>query len=116
MLSAYGEVAQRCWRDDEIRDSVLADPRSAFGEFGWEIPEETRVELEFVDCSSDRVEMLDAEGVAAYWRRSIEAGDLRIGIAEEPPDVDFAELTERELEGVSAGTYNTPPLYPTINP
>ena len=111
MLTAYTALANRCWEDPGARTRLASAPRDALAAYGWEVPEGTRVEIEFVDQAGSR--QLDADQIVAVWRRGIETGELRIKIADEPPEVESAELGEAELSGVSAGAYTPPSIYPT---
>lgn len=112
MLSAYNALAVRCWEDPSVRRRLIESPRDALAAYGWELPEGTRVRIELVEPGPD-AQQLGPEQIVAHWRHGIEAGDLVIRIAAEPPDVEPAELGEDELSRVSAGAYGGPSLYPT---
>lgn len=111
MLTAYNALAERCWNEPAARERIAAEPRDALAVYGWEIPEGTDVTIEFVEVDPES-RRLRADEVANVWRRGIETGELRIKIAAAPPDVEADELTADELERVSAGSYDSPPIYP----
>ena len=111
MLTAYNALAVRCWEDPSARRRLGESPREALAAYGWEVPETTRVRIEFVelDSGSDGV---GPEQIVSHWRRGLDAGELVIKIATEPPHVESAELDEDELSGISAGAYTPPSMYP----
>jgi hypothetical protein len=111
MLTAYNALAVRCWEDPGARRRFAESPRDALAAYGWEVPPETRVTIEFVPPDADS-RPVGPDQIVAHWRRGLEAGELRIKIAAEPPDVESAELDESELAGVSAGAYAAPSTYP----
>jgi hypothetical protein len=100
MLSAYDALAARCWEDQSARQRVIDAPRDALAAYGWELPGETSVTIEFVEPGQD-AKQLAPEQIVAVWRRGIEAGELTIKIADESP------------AGVSAGGRSGPSIYPT---
>lgn len=100
MLSAYDALAARCWEDPGARRRVIDAPRDALAAYGWELPGETSVRIEFVEPDRD-ARQLAPEQIVEVWRRGIEAGELTIRIADEPP------------AGVSAGGRSAPSIYPT---
>jgi hypothetical protein len=112
MLTAYNALAVRCWEDPGARRRFADSPRDALAAYGWEVPPETRVSIEFVASDAD-TRPIGPEQIVAHWRRGLESGELRIKIAAEPPEVAAAELDEGELASISAGAYSTPSLYPT---
>jgi hypothetical protein len=111
MLTAYNALAVRCWEDPSARRRLSESPRDALAAYGWEVGPETRVRIEFVE--QERSQPVGPEQIVSHWRRGLEAGDLVIKIAAQPPELEPAELDESELAGVSAGAYNTPAMYPT---
>jgi hypothetical protein len=112
MLTAYNALAVRCWEDPGARRKFAESPRDALAAYGWEVGPETRVTIEFVALDAD-ARPIGPDQIVAHWRRGLELGDLRIKIAEEPPEVEAGELDEGELTSVSAGAYNVPAMYPT---
>jgi hypothetical protein len=111
MLTAYNALAVRCWEDPAAAQRFSESPREALAAYGWEIPEDTEVRIEFVDLGpgSNR---LEPEQIVAHWRRGLDAGRLVIRIASDPPPVRNAELAEDELADVAAGAYTAPSFYP----
>ena len=104
MLSAYNALAVRSWEDPSIRGRLTESPRDALAAYGWELPEDTRVRIEFVEPAPDSPQ-LGPEQIVAHWRHGIEAGDLLIRIAAEPPDVESAELARgRPVAGLGGGS------------
>ena len=100
MLTAYNALAVRCWEDSSARRRLAEAPRDALAAYGWEVPPDTRVTIEFVETGPD-TRSIGPERIVAHWRHGLESGDLRIKIAAEPPEV------------VSAGAYSAPTFYPT---
>ncbi len=84
MLSAYDALAARCWEDPAVRRRFIDAPRDALDAYGWELPDETSVRIEFVAPGGDS-KQLAPEQIVEVWRRGIEAGELTIKIAEEAP-------------------------------
>jgi hypothetical protein len=99
MLSAYNALAERCWEDPGARQRLIDAPRDALAAYGWELPGETSVRIEFVEPGRDS-KQLAPEQIVEVWRRGIEAGELTIKIAEEAP------------AGVPAGGRPPPSTYP----
>ena len=112
MLSAYNALAVRCWEDPGVRRRLTESPHDALAAYGWEVPEGTRVRIEFVELGPDS-QRLGPEQIVVHWRHGLEAGDLVIRIAAEPPAVESAELGEDDLSRVSAGAVTAPSFYPT---
>lgn len=98
MLTAYNALAMRSWEDPSVRERLTSAPRDALAAYGWEIPEDTRVRIEFVDAGPD-ARQLGPEQIVQHWRHGLEAGELVIRIADEPARV-------------SAGAHTPPSIYP----
>jgi hypothetical protein len=112
MLTAYNALAERCWNEPGARERFADAAREALAVYGWEVPSEVEVSIEFVELDPGS-RRLTADEVANVWRRGVETGDLRIKIATEPPAIESAELSPVELEAVSAGAYSPPAIYPS---
>jgi hypothetical protein len=108
MLTAYNALAVRAWEDPGARRRFAEAPRDALAAYGWEVPPDTRVAIEFVEAGSG-ARGLGPEQIVAHWRHGLEGGDLRIKIPAEPP---AAELSGDESAEISAGDYAAPRIYP----
>lgn len=87
MLTAYNALAVRSREDPSARRRFAEAPRDALAAYGWELPEGTRVKIEYVEPAPGS-RLLDPDQIVAVWRRGIDAGELTIRIADEPPEVD----------------------------
>jgi hypothetical protein len=111
MLTAYNALAMRCWEDPDACRRFSELPREALAAYGWEVPEETAVRIEFVELGPE-AQQVGPDQIVAHWRHGLETGELVIKIAAEPPPVESAELGEDELTAVSAGAYSPLSSYP----
>lgn len=84
MLTAYGALAVRCWEDPAARQRFAGAPREALEAYGWEVPDRARVSIEFVELEPG-APRLGPDQIVTVWRRQMDAGELRIKIAAEPP-------------------------------
>ena len=79
---AWGKVIARCWRDDDYKANLLADPRTVLTEAGLDVP--------------DGIDVKVQEQVPGQRILTIPA----------PPDDEDMELDDHRLEAAAGGGWD----------
>jgi hypothetical protein len=101
-IDAYTRLLINTWSSEEFASRLDTDLRGALIECGIAVPEGATVERVRDIPEVQREGGLDVQ--VEEWERGQETGQFYVHIPE-TPQVDIAELTEGDLEGVAAGDY-----------
>lgn len=101
-VDAYTRLLITTWSSEEFASRVDADLQGAMKECGLAVPANAIVERVRDIPEVQREGGLDVQIEA--WERGLETGHFYLHLPE-TPELDIAELSEGELEGVAAGTY-----------
>ena len=97
-VRSWGNVLTRSWEDEEFRSQLEANPADVLNENGVAIKEGASVEL--VSPPEDAGPDLDAQ--IREYEQGQETGSYRFYVQSEN-QIETQEVSEQELEGVSAG-------------
>jgi hypothetical protein len=92
----YTKLLTHAWSDEGFAGRLRSDPKQVLDEVGLTVP------------ASATVEILDTQGEGsldeqvALWEQGIASGDIKLYVPK-VPQVETAELSESELEGVAGG-------------
>ncbi len=97
-VRSWGNVLMKSWEDDDFKARFRSDPAAVLNENGVEIQEGASVEL--VEPPADAGPDLDKQ-IDAY-EQGRESGSYTFYV-QETNQLQTQEVSEQELEGVSAG-------------
>ena len=92
----YTKLLTHAWSDEDFAGRLRSEPKQVLDEVGFTVP------------SSASVEILDSQGEGsldkqvALWEQGIASGEIKLYVPK-VPQVETAELSESELEGVAGG-------------
>lgn len=101
-VDAYTRLLITTWSSEEFASRVDSDLQGAMKECGLAVPVNAIVERVRDIPEVQRDGGLDVQ--IETWERGLETGHFYLHIPE-TPELEIAELTAGELEGVAAGTY-----------
>lgn len=96
-VGAYTKLLTNAWADEAFMQRVKSDPRPALEEVGLTVP------------AGAKIEVLDSQGDGSLddqvklWEEGTASGDIKLYVPA-VPQIDTAELSEAELEGVAGGS------------
>jgi hypothetical protein len=105
-VNSYTRSLISAWSSEEYSSKLARDPRAALAEAGIELPAGSTVDI--VRAIPDKAGPNEGGGVdiqVDLYERGLASGHFEFRIPE-VPQVDTAELTESDLEGVAAGDIN----------
>ena len=97
-VRSWGNVLTRSWEDDEFRSQLQANPADVLNQNGVAIQDGAQVEL--VSPPADAGPDLDAQ--IREYEQGQESGTYKFYVQDEN-QIETQEVSEQELEGVSAG-------------
>jgi hypothetical protein len=97
-VRSWGNVLTRSWEDDEFRSQLEANPAETLNANGVSIQDGATVEL--VSPPADAGPDLEAQ--IREYEQGQESGTYKFYVQEEN-QIETQEVSEQELEGVSAG-------------
>jgi hypothetical protein len=102
-VNAYTRVLITAWSSEEFATKLASDTREALAEAGLELPGNAEVVLIRSVPSSTKDGNLDKQ--IELYEHGLATGHFEFHIPE-TPQVDVAELSESDLDGVAAGDVN----------
>lgn len=102
-VSAFTRLLTRAWSDDAFAAKLDTNPKEAVAEAGLTVPDHAQVVIvrDFVgEYSDDQAARIDAQ--IALWETGTTTGRYELHVPR-TPQIDTAELSEDELEGVAGG-------------
>jgi hypothetical protein len=99
-VDAYTRTLISAWSSEDFARRLETDLPGALQETGLQIPEGAVVELVRTVPDGRHEGNLDVQ--IELWERGLENGRFELHVPE-TPQVDMAELSEGDLEGVAAG-------------
>jgi hypothetical protein len=103
MVNAYVAVASRSWTDPGFKQRLADAPRAALAEQGFMVPDDTDVQVAFVDPAEAPAPARPADEVAADWEEQLAHGRLHLVIADQPKPIATTELSDEDLKVVVGG-------------
>jgi hypothetical protein len=102
-VNAYTRVLITAWSSEEFARKLETSPREALAESGLELPANAEVVLVRTIPDGRHEGSLDVQ--IDLYERGLDSGRFEFHIPE-TPQVDVAELSEGDLDGVAAGDIN----------
>lgn len=102
-VNAYTRVLITAWSSEEFAAKLTSNTREALAEGGLELPGNAEVVLVRSVPTSTQDGSLDKQ--IDLYERGLETGRFEFHIPE-TPQIDVAELSEGDLDGVAAGDVN----------
>jgi hypothetical protein len=102
-VNAYTRVLITAWSSEEFARKLETNTREALAESGLELPGNAEVVLVRTIPDGRHEGSLDVQ--IDLYERGLESGRFEFHIPE-TPQVDVAELSEGDLDGVAAGDIN----------
>jgi hypothetical protein len=102
-VNAYTRVLITAWSSEEFASKLQNNTREALAESGLELPGNAEVVLVRSIPSNTQEGSLDKQ--IELYERGLQTGRFEFHIPE-TPQVDVAELSEGDLDGVAAGDIN----------
>ncbi|NNG37447.1 hypothetical protein [Nakamurella aerolata] len=102
-VNNYTRALISAWSSEEFSQRLAQDPRAALAESGIELPANSTVDIVRAIPDGPREGSVDIQ--VELYERGLENGHFEFRIPE-VPQVDTAELSESDLEGVAAGDIN----------
>lgn len=102
-VNAYTRVLITAWSSEEFASKLHSNAREALAESGLELPGSAEVVLVRSIPSNTQEGSLDKQ--IELYERGLQTGRFEFHIPE-TPQVDVAELSEGDLDGVAAGDIN----------
>jgi hypothetical protein len=102
-INSYTRALISAWSSEEYSSKLAREPRVALAEAGIELPADATVDI--IRAIPDQARPTETGGVdiqVELYERGLESGHFEFRIPE-VPQVDTAELSESDLEGVAAG-------------
>jgi hypothetical protein len=96
-VGSYTKILTNAWSDEAYMDRLKADPKAVLEEAGLTVPDGVTVHI----ADSQGEGTLDEQ--VGIWEQGIAAGDVTLYVPA-VPQVETAELSESELEGVAGGS------------
>jgi len=103
-VNAYTRVLITAWSSEEFASKLSTNTREALAEGGLELPGNAEIVLIRSIPSSTQDGNLDKQ--VDLYERGLQTGHFEFHIPE-TPQVDVAELSEGDLDGVAAGDINS---------
>ncbi|MBA8827508.1 hypothetical protein FHX42_004904 [Saccharopolyspora lacisalsi] len=99
-VNAYTKVLTTAWNDEAFAARLESDPKAAVREFGLEVADSAELHLvRNVPVGQDEPDM---DKQVQWWEAGEQTGHYELHIPH-APELDMTELTENDLEAVSAG-------------
>lgn len=95
-LRNYVRLLAAAWADDAVVQQLRANPRKALGEYRIVVPEAAQIDVETTAGDPD------ADEQARLWEQAETTGTYTL-LVPEAPEIETRELTDDELETISAG-------------
>jgi hypothetical protein len=102
-VNSYTRALITAWSSEEFSNQLSQDPRGALADVGITIPEGASLDVVRAIPDGKRDGSVDIQ--VGLYEEGLNTGHFEIRIPE-VPQVDTAELTDSELEGVAAGDIN----------
>lgn len=102
-VNSYTRALISAWSSEEYSSKLARDPRAALAEAGIELPAGGSVDVVRAIPDGPRDGSVDIQ--VDLYEQGLASGHFEFRIPE-VPQVDTAELTESDLEGVAAGDIN----------
>ena len=99
-LAAYSRVLIGAWTDDAYAERLDSDPAEALRERGIEVPAGGK--LVVTRAIPDGAGTPDEDAAVAKWNAGAATGVYILSVPA-TPQVDFSELSDSDLVGISAG-------------
>ncbi len=102
-VNAYTRVLITAWSSEEFARKLETSPREALAESGLELPANAEVVL--VRSIPEERDQGNLDKQVGLYEQGLSSGRFEFHIPE-TPQVDVAELSEGDLDGVAAGDIN----------
>ena len=104
-VSGFTRLLTKAWSDDNYSGTLESNPKQAAAEAGLTVPANAQVLIirDFAgEAPGDDTEKMDAQ--ITLWETGKQTGIYELHVPR-TPQVDTAELSESELEGVAGGIF-----------
>jgi hypothetical protein len=110
MLAAYVEAARAGWEDAGQMDRFEREPRAVLAEHGWSAPEGVELICEVTEAQGDQPgRSAGVEEIVGYWKRGIEAGEVRFTVPRNPVEFEPEPISDEDLAEASGGICSSCP-------
>jgi hypothetical protein len=99
-ITGYTKLLLATWSDESLGDRLVANPKAVLGQFGLAVPASASVTL--VRQIPPEHGDPDVDFQVRLWEKGLTSGQFEMHIPQ-TPQIDTAELSDSELEGVTGG-------------
>ncbi|MEU8268720.1 hypothetical protein AB0B89_16305 [Sphaerisporangium sp. NPDC049002] len=99
-VNSYTRVLITAWSSEEFSAKLDSNPREALAEAGLELPAGAQITLVRTVPEGHHDTNLDVQ--VGLWERGLDTGVFEFHVPE-TPQIDMAELSEGDLDSISAG-------------
>ena len=95
-VGAYTKLLTNAWSDEAFMKRVRSDPKQSLEEVGLSVPAGATIHIEDTKGEGNLDEQVK------LWEEGTASGNITLYVPD-VPQIDTAELSESELEGVAGG-------------
>jgi hypothetical protein len=106
-VNSYTRALITAWSSEEFANKLASNPRQALAEAGLELPANAEIALVRSVPNDTQDGSLDKQ--IELYERGLATGRFEFHIPE-APQIDLAELSESDLDGVTGGDANAPSI------